>query len=94
MIIEHFESVTAFSVDLNLQLTAHQPRSIVATAAISLSGLGVAAVNNFISYELIMGLMRSLYRKGTISKREYEKVQKIMLKKYRPAAGKTYSDLQ
>ena len=69
-------------------------KSIVATAAISLSGLGVAAVNNFISYELIMGLMRSLYRKGTISKREYEKAQKIMLKKYRPAAGKTYSDLQ
>ncbi|MGN1049088.1 MAG: SHOCT domain-containing protein [Selenomonadaceae bacterium] len=51
-------------------------------------------MNNFISYELIMGLMRSLYRKGTISKREYEKAQKIMLKKYRPAAGKTYSDLQ
>lgn len=49
---------------------------------------------NFIRYELIMGLMRSLYRKGSISRTDYDKAQKLMLEKYRPAAGRTYSDLQ
>ena len=49
--------------------------------------------DNFIRYELVMGVMRSLLRKGKINRRDYEKAQKAMLEKYRPAAGNTFSDL-
>ena len=43
--------------------------------------------NNEFQYQLTMSLVRQIKTNGIISENEYEKIDTIMLKKYRPVLG-------
>jgi hypothetical protein len=43
-------------------------------------------------YQVTMSLMRSLLNKGSLTKDQYEKIDTVMLEKYRPTLGRLFSD--
>ena len=48
--------------------------------------------NNEKLYQTTMSLMRSLLTQGTITQKEYCRIDTIFLEKYQPVFGKLYSD--
>ena len=49
--------------------------------------------NNEKLYQTTMSLMRSLLTQGTITQKEYCRIDTIFLEKYQPVFGKLYSDI-
>ena len=44
-------------------------------------------------YQATMGMVRRMYSEGLISPEEYERVEQIFLKKYKPLIGAVYAGM-
>ena len=45
-------------------------------------------------YQATMGMVRRMYSEGLISPEEYERVEQIFLKKYKPLIGAVYAGMR
>lgn len=44
-------------------------------------------------YQATMGMVRRMHSEGLISPEEYERVERIFLKKYKPLIGTVYAEI-
>ena len=77
--------------------TAGLAVSIVHISATSKKGLEEMMTRRMLRlearYQIMMIIMRSLLRQGIINERDYKESEEMMMKKYRPASGKLFSNL-
>lgn len=44
-------------------------------------------------YQITMSIVKTMLKKGLISKSEYKKINKIMIEKYNPPLGELFTDI-